>query len=60
LDDILVLVKVSILRGGGRQQAFALTANKFGHEVDVIPGDAAIPWRRPGRAVPALPWGGVA
>jgi hypothetical protein len=52
-------VKVSILGGGGREHALAWTADKFGHEVYVVPDDAGIPWLRPGRAVPALRWGGV-
>jgi hypothetical protein len=53
-------VKVSILGGGQREQALAWTADKFGHKVYVVPGDAGIPWLRPGRAVPALQWFGVA
>jgi hypothetical protein len=53
-------VKVSILGGGGREDALAWTADKFGHEVCVVSGNAGIPWLRLGRAVPALRWGGVA
>jgi phosphoribosylamine-glycine ligase len=53
-------VKVSILRGGGREHALAWTADKFGHEVYVVPCNDGIPWLRPGRAVPAVRLGGVA
>lgn len=55
-----VLMKVCILGEGGRERAFAWTADKFDHEVYVVPGNADIPWRGTGRAVPALRWGGVA
>jgi hypothetical protein len=55
-----VLVKVSTLGGGGRQHQLAWTADKFGHEVCVVPGNAGIRWLRPGRAVPAPRWGSVA
>jgi phosphoribosylamine-glycine ligase len=47
-------VKVCILGGGGREHALAWTADKFGYEVYVVPGNAGIPWLRPGRAVLAL------
>jgi hypothetical protein len=53
-------VKVSFLELGRREQALAWTADKFGHEVSVVRGNAGIPWLRPGRAVPALRRGGVA
>jgi hypothetical protein len=53
-------VKVCILGDGGRERASAWTADKFGHEVDLVPGNAGISWLRPLRAVPALRWGGVA
>jgi Phosphoribosylglycinamide synthetase, N domain len=53
-------MKVCILGGGGRERALAWTADRFGHEVYVVPGNAGIPWLRPGRAIPALRWGGVA
>jgi phosphoribosylamine-glycine ligase len=54
------VVKACILGEGRREQALAWTADKFGHEVYVVPGNAGIPWLRPGRAVPALRWDGVA
>jgi phosphoribosylamine-glycine ligase len=53
-------MRVCIPGGGGREQALAWTADKFGHEVYVVPGNAGIPWMRPGRLVPALRWSGVA
>jgi phosphoribosylamine-glycine ligase len=53
-------VKVSILGGGGREQASAWTANKVGDEVYVVAGDAGIPWLRRERVVLALRWYGVA
>jgi hypothetical protein len=53
-------MKVRIPGGGGRERALAGAADKFGHEVYVVPGNADIPWLRPGRAVPALRRGGVA
>jgi len=39
-----VPVKVCILGGGGREHALAWAADKFGHEVVVVPGNAGIPW----------------
>jgi hypothetical protein len=51
-------MKVCILGSGGRERAAAWSADTFGHEVHR--GNAGIPWLRPGRAVPALRWGGVA
>lgn len=37
-------MKVCILGGGGREHALAWAADKFGHEVVVVPGNAGIPW----------------
>jgi phosphoribosylamine-glycine ligase len=53
-------MKVCIPGGEGREHALAWTADKLGHEVYVVPGNAGIPYLRPGRAVSALRWGGVA
>jgi hypothetical protein len=54
-------MKVCILGGGGRPDASAAwTADRFGHEVYIVPGNAGRPWLRPGRAVAALRWNGVA
>jgi phosphoribosylamine-glycine ligase len=53
-------MKVCILGGGGRERAMAWTADRFGHEVYVVPGNAGGPWLRPGRAIAALRWNDVA
>lgn len=37
-------MKVCILGGGGREHALAWAADKFGHHVVVVPGNAGIPW----------------
>ena len=37
-------MKVCILVGGGREHALAWAADKFGHHVVVVPGNAGIPW----------------
>jgi phosphoribosylamine--glycine ligase len=39
-----VAVRVCILGGGGREHALAWAADRFGHEVVVVPGNAGIPW----------------
>lgn len=39
-----VRVKVCILGGGGRENALAWAADRFGHDVVVVPGNAGIPW----------------
>ena len=37
-------VKICVLGGGGREHALAWAADKFGHEVVVVPGNAGNPW----------------
>ncbi|HEY2812880.1 MAG TPA: phosphoribosylamine--glycine ligase [Acidimicrobiales bacterium] len=37
-------MRVCILGGGGREHALAWAADRFGHEVVVVPGNAGIPW----------------
>ena len=37
-------VKVCILGGGGREHALAWAADRFGHDVVVVPGNPGIPW----------------
>ena len=37
-------MKVCVLGGGGREHALAWAADKFGHEVVVVPGNAGNPW----------------
>lgn len=37
-------MKICVLGGGGREHALAWAADRFGHEVVVVPGNAGIPW----------------
>lgn len=37
-------MKVCVLGSGGREHALAWAADKFGHEVAVVPGNSGIPW----------------
>jgi len=40
-------VKICVLGAGGREHALAWAADKFGHEVVVVPGNAGNPWSSP-------------